>query len=203
MPADETAGVAAVAKLLARVAETPGRTVAALAAELGLRRSTTFSVAAALCASGLLERDAGGRLHPGPVAARLLLARYGLGAMAAEAETLLPVLRDDTDASASLLVYDTERAFLVARRRAPWDGGGEDVSRRIEASVCRSYAGLDARLRLVLRPNASEAEARSAAACAARVAAALAKALSKGVAVVTDHSVSQSNGARPERPSSA
>ena len=108
MPTIETAGVVAVAKLLARVADTPGRTVAALAAELGLGRSTAFCVAASLDASGLLERDAGGGLHPGPIAARLLLARYGFGAMAAEAETLLPVLRDDTDASVSLLVCDEE-----------------------------------------------------------------------------------------------
>jgi len=177
MPADETAGVAAVAKLLARVAETPGRTVAALAAELGLRRSTAFSVAAILDASGLLERDAGGRLHPGPVAARLLLARYGFGAMADMAETLLPVLRDDTDASASLLVSSRERTFLLARRRAAWDGGSESVSRRIEAPVGRSPSGFAARLSLVLRPKASEAEARSAAACMAQVAAALAKTL--------------------------
>jgi IclR helix-turn-helix domain len=179
MPANETAGVAAVAKLLAGVAETPGRTVAALAAELRLRRSTAFSVAASLEASGLLERDAGGGLHPGPIAARLLLARYGFGAMASEAEALLPVLRDDTDASVSLLVCDKERVFPAARRRASWDRGSDGVSRRIEASVGRSCAGLVARLSLVLRPNASEAEARSAAACAARVAATLAKALER------------------------
>jgi hypothetical protein len=179
MPTVETAGIAAVAKLLARVANTPGRTVAALAAELGLRRSTAFSVAASLDASGLLERDAGGALHPGPIAARLLLARYGFGAMATEAETLLPVLRDDTDASVSLLVCDEERVFRTASRLASWDRGSDGVSRRIEAPVGRSCAGLVARLNLVLRPNASEAEARSAAACADRVAAALAKALKR------------------------
>ncbi|MBV8796742.1 MAG: MarR family transcriptional regulator [Hyphomicrobiales bacterium] len=177
MPADETAGVAAVAKLLARVAERPGRTVAALAAELGVRRSTAFAVAASLDASGLLERDASGGLHPGPAAARLLLARYGFGAMAPIVETLLPVLRDDTDASVSLIVYKKERDFLAAHRRASWDRGSDGVSRRIEAAVGRSASGCVARLSLALRPNASEAEARSAAACAARVAAALAMAL--------------------------
>ncbi|HEY1779115.1 MAG TPA: helix-turn-helix domain-containing protein [Roseiarcus sp.] len=192
MPADETAGVAAVAKLLARVAETPGRTVAALAAELGLRRSTAFAVAAILDASGLLERDAGRRLHPGPITARLRLARYGFGAMADKAETLMPVLRDDTDASASLFVSDTERTFLVVRRRAVWDGGGESVSRRIEAPVGRSPAGFAARLSLVLRPKASEAEARSAAACMGQVAAALAKTL-EGKAAPTVRRASRSS----------
>ena len=179
MPANETAGVAAVAKLLARVAETPGRTVAALAAELGLRRSTAFCVAASLDGSGLVERDTGGGLHPGPVAARLLLACYGFGAMASEAETLLSVLRDDTDASVSLLVRDRKRVFPVALRRASWDRGSDGASRRVEAPVSHSGAGFVARLSLLLRPNASEAEARSAAACAARVAAALAEALDK------------------------
>jgi DNA-binding IclR family transcriptional regulator len=179
MPTDETAGVAAVAKLLARAAETPGRTVAALAGELGLRRSTAFSVAALLGASGLLERDADGGLHPGPIAMRLLLARYGFGSMATEAETLLPVLRDNIDASVSLLVYDKERAFLAVHRRASWDAGSENVSKRIEVPVGRSTSGFAARLSFVLRPNASETEARSAAACAARVAATLADALER------------------------
>ena len=177
MPADETAGVATVAKLLIGVAETPGRTIAELAVQSGLRRSTAFGVAALLDASGLLERDAVGRLHPGPVAARLFLGRYGFGAMAAAAETLLPVLRDDTDASVSLLVCDKERVIVAASRRASWDGGADSVARQIGAPVARSALGFVARLLLVLRPNASDAEARSAAACAARVAARLGKAL--------------------------
>ena len=170
MPADKTASVAAVAKLLARVAETPGRTVAALAAELGLQRSTAFSVAASLDATGLLERDASGGLHPGPIATRLLLAPYGFGAMAAQAETetLLPVLRDDTDASVSLLICDKERVF-PARLQANLLGPRN--RRRFEAD--RSVGGP---LR-VLRPNAGETEARFVAACGARVAATLAKAL--------------------------
>ena len=100
--------------------------------------------------------------------------------MADNAETLLPVLRDDTDASASLLVGDKERTLLVARRRAAWDGGSESVSRRIEAPVGRSPSGFAARLSLVLRPKASEAEARSAAACMGQVAAALASTLEGG-----------------------
>jgi DNA-binding IclR family transcriptional regulator len=175
MPADETTGVAATAKLLARVAAAPGRTVAELAAELGIRRSTAFSVAATLDRSGLLERDAGGRLHPGPAAARLALARFGFGAMADAAEALLPVLRDDTDASVSLLLSDGTNAFVAARRRAPWDSGGEVGSRLIEEPIGRRSASrCSATLRLALRPNAGEVEARSASACITRVAAALA-----------------------------
>ena len=177
MPADETTGVAATAKLLSRVAEAPGRTVAELAAELGIRRSTAFSVAATLDMSGLLERDARGRLHPGPAAARLALARFGFGAMVDAAEALLPVLRDDTDASVSLLLSDGTNAFVAARRRAPWDSGGEVGSRLIEAPIGRSGSRCSATLRLALRPNAGEVEARSASACIARVAAALATTL--------------------------
>ena len=105
------------------------------------------------------------------------LPATALGGWRIRPETLLPVLRDDTDASASLFVSDKERAFLVVRRRAAWDAGSESGSRRIEAPVGRSPSGFAARLSLVLRPKASEAGARFAAACMGHVAAALAKTL--------------------------
>ena len=109
--------------------------------------------------TGLLERDASGGLHPGPIAARLLLAPLRLRSDGgAGPETLLPVLRDDTDASVSLLVSDKERAFLGAPTGAPPGARGSDGgSRRIEAPVGRSPSGFAARLSLVLRPKASEA----------------------------------------------
>ncbi len=173
MPADETAGVAAVAKLLARVAEEPGRTVAELAAELDLSRSTAFAVVATLDASALVERDAAGRLRPGPEAGRLFLARYGFGSLAEPAEALMPVLRDDTDASVSLVISDGSSAFVALRRRAPWDRGAAAASRLIEASLGHSGSGYSAILSLTFRPRAGEAEIRAARACLMRVAAAL------------------------------
>lgn len=178
MPArDETAGVAAVARMLARLAEDRPRTVAELASALGLSRSTAFAVAAELGAAGLIERDAGGVLSPGPAAARLALARYGFGAMAEACESLIPALRDDTDASVALLLSDGETTTVAAQRRAPWYQEGGRRPRQITAEIGRSASGRTATLRLSLRPNASETEVRSAGACLDRVTAALAASL--------------------------
>ncbi|SHO65957.1 transcriptional regulator, IclR family [Pseudoxanthobacter soli DSM 19599] len=188
MPArDETAGVAAVARILVALADGRPQTVAELAGAAGLSRSTAFAVAAELDAAGLIERDAGGVLAPGPAAARLALARFGLGAMAAACESLIPVLRDDTDASVALLLCDGDKTFVVTERRAPWDREGgrpprqiaTDIGRSAGSHVSQGYAARSyaATLRLSLRPNAGEAEVRSAAACLDRVAAALAASL--------------------------
>ncbi len=181
MPArDETAGVAAVAQILVALADGRPQTVAELAGTAGLSRSTAFAVAAELDAAGLIERDADGVLAPGPTAARLALAPFGLGAMAAACESLIPVLRDDTDASVALLLTDGENARVVTERRAPWDREGGRAPRHIAAEVGRTAEGHAATLRLSLRPNAGEAEVRSATACLDRVAAALAATLRFG-----------------------
>jgi hypothetical protein len=175
MQTHETAGVLAVARMLAHTGEAPGRTVTELAAELGIRRSTAFSVAGALDATGLVQRDARGRLYPGPGAGRLFLARYGFGDIVGRAEALLSVLRDDTDSSVSLVISDGNTAFVAASRRAPWDGAGSAAPHLIEAQVCGSTSGFSATLRLALRPKTTEAEIRAASACLDRVVAALAR----------------------------
>lgn len=179
---DETAGVAAVARMLAGLADNPPGTVAELAAALGLSRSTAFAVAAELDSAGLVERDARGVLSPGPAAARLALARFGFGAMAVACESLIPVLRDDTDASVALILSDGENTFVAAQRRAPWDQDGMRVPRHVVADIGRSGGGYAATLRLSLRPNAGEAEIRSASACLNRVASALAAKLHEDAA---------------------
>jgi hypothetical protein len=174
---DETAGVAAVARILSRLADAPGGSVAELATELGIGRSTAFAVAAELDAAGLVERDAGGVLMPGVAGGRLGLARFGFGGIAAGVEALLPILRDDTDASAFLVLRDDESEFIAATRRAPWDSGGERPHRLIETIISRSELGFTCALRLGLRPNASEGEVRSATACLERVTTVLQEAL--------------------------
>ncbi|MBN8997876.1 MAG: MarR family transcriptional regulator [Rhizobiales bacterium] len=174
--ADENAGVVAVARLLARLAGQPGATLAALAAELEIARSTAFAVADELEAADFIERDARGIVSPGAAAARLGLARFGFGMLAAPAGALLPVLRDDTDASAQMVVAAPDGEAIAFERRAAWDGGADDAMRTIEAPVARSARGHECRLRLRLRPNATEAEIRSASACLQRVAAALGQA---------------------------
>lgn len=170
---DETAGVAAVARILARLADEPGGTVTELAAELGIGRSTAFAVVAELDSASLVERDAGGVLMPGIASAQIGLARFGFGWTAGVVEALLPILRDDTDASAFLVLRDGGGEFIAAMRRAPWDSGGERPSRLVETTIGHSALGFACVLQLGLRPNASESETRSASACLARVAEAL------------------------------
>jgi hypothetical protein len=179
MRADETIGVAAVARLLRRLCEAREASVAEQAKELGIRRSTAFAVAARLDATGLAERDGKGRLCAGPAATRLGLAYYGFGAMADAAEALLPVLRDDTDTCVSLIVSKGTSEFEVARRGAAWAPEADAGVNRIEAPIARSTAGYFAVLRLSPRPTASATELRSAAACALRVAAALVATLNR------------------------
>jgi DNA-binding IclR family transcriptional regulator len=175
--ADETIGVSAVARLLRRLSEAGEATVAEQAKELGIRRSTAFLVVAGLEAAGLAERDSRGRLLAGPASTRLGLAYYGFGAMAAAAEALLPVLRDDTDTCVSLIVSKGTSEFEVARRGAAWARDVDTEVNRIEAPVARSSPGYSAILRLSPRPTATATELRAAAACAGRVAATLAAAL--------------------------
>ncbi|MCX5512896.1 hypothetical protein C3941_02595 [Kaistia algarum] len=176
---DETAGIAAVARMLSRLADAPGGSVAELATELGIGRSTAFAVVAELDAAGLVERDAGGVLMPGIAGGRLGLARFGFGGIATGVEALLPILRDDTDASAFLVLRDDDSELIVATRRAPWDSGGESPPRLVETTIGRSGLGFTCALRLGLRPNASEGEVRSATACLERVAACLSSELMK------------------------
>jgi IclR helix-turn-helix domain len=177
MRADETIGVAVVARLLRRLGEAPEATVAEQARALGICRSTAFVVVAGLEAIGLAERDSRGRLRAGPAATRLGLAYYAFGAIADAAEALLPVLRDDTDTCVSLIVSKGTSEFEAARRRATWARDADAEVNRIEAPIARSNAGYSAVLRLSPRPTATATELRSANACAVRVAAALIVAL--------------------------
>jgi DNA-binding IclR family transcriptional regulator len=177
MPADETVGVAAAARLLRSLCEAREATVAERAKALSIRRSTAFVVAAGLEAIGLAERDSRGRLRAGPATTRLGLAYYGFGAMSDAAEALLPVLRDDTGACVSLIVSDGKKEFEAARRRAAWARDADAGIRWIEAPIAQSAAGYSAILRLSPRATATATELRSANACAARVAAALAATL--------------------------
>jgi hypothetical protein len=177
MPADETVGVAAAARLLRCLCEAREATVAEQAKALGIRRSTAFVVAAGLEATGLTERDSRGRLRAGPATTRLGLAYYGFGAMSDAAEALLPVLRDDTDTCVSLIVSNGKNEFEAARRRPAWARDADAGVNRIEAPIARSATGYSAVLRLSPRPTATATKLRSANACAALVAAALAATL--------------------------
>ncbi len=147
MSADETIGVAAAARLLRCLCETRrGDRKRSTRRRSAFVRSTAFVVAAGLEAMGLVERDSRGRLRAGPAATRLGLAYYGFGAMADAAEALLPVLRDDTDTSVSLIVSKGTSEFEAARRRATWardaDAGGQSDRGAHRAIERRLFGGL-------------------------------------------------------------
>jgi len=182
--ASEASGVALIGRMLACLAEAPGRTVSALAQALLIPRSTAFELVRGLEAAGLAERDAGGYVHVERESSRLGFASLGLGRLLGPAEALIPILRDDTDATASLLVRCGEQSRVLLRRRAPWDtaqeGAQEGVRLPVLDAALETRVGPPVFVRLQLRPHAGEAERASAAASLARTAEALSHALSIG-----------------------
>lgn len=153
----EGSGVAVLARILATLADGEPSTGAALARRLGTARSTTFDVLRRLEQAGFVERDARGLIAPGPAGARLGFALFGLAAIEAAAEALLPVLRDDTEATAELLVRTAEgEIVLVQRQAAP--GGAERGTAEAVLAMPLAAGRPDAILRLrTCRPvSASE-----------------------------------------------
>jgi len=167
----ETAGVALIADLLAHLATGGGAAAAGFAKQVGAARSTAYQAIEKLEQSGFVERDARGNLAPGANAARLGLASLGLAAVLSAAEALLPALRNDADATVSLVSVAAGMEIVLMRRGASWDtraGAGKEL----EAAVAET-----ARLRLRLRPRANEAERRGAKFSLERTAEALRRAL--------------------------
>ena len=169
--ADESGGVALLARILDAVSQGEDWTVPSLARALGAARTTTYEVVRQLDAAGFLDRSAAGRITPGPAGAALGFAARGLGGLAGAAEALLPVLRDDTDASVDLLCGRDGTPVVLMRRLAPAPPAGESAAQVLEARIGRSAAWL----RLSLRPAAAPTERRAAQACLKAVADALSR----------------------------
>lgn len=171
--AAETAGVALIADLLAHLAAGGGANAAGFARKAGAARSTAYQAIERLEQAGLVERDARGNLAPGARAARLGLASLGLASLASAAEALLPALRNDADATVSLVSIAEGTEIVLMRRAANWDTR-EGAGKELETAVVEK-----ARLRLRLRPRASEAERRDAKLCLECTAQALRRAIAQ------------------------
>jgi hypothetical protein len=166
----ESAGVALIADLLARLAG-DSFNAATFARQTGAARSSVYDAVARLEIAGFLERDSQGGLTPGVNAARLGLASLRLAALAPAAEALLPALRDETDATVSLVSIADGAEVPLMRRIASWDRESA-AGREMEANIAAAVS-----LRIRLRPRISETERRFARACLERVATALRDAL--------------------------
>jgi DNA-binding IclR family transcriptional regulator len=163
-----TTGVGVLARLINRLGSGEPMTAAGFATREGFARSTVFDVTRRMEDAGLLQRDLGGTLMPGPALMRLALAEHGLATLHGPAEALLTQLRDETHATARLVAADgTVLLTLTAR-------SGDSEGAMLEAAV-----GGGARLTLQLRPNTGRAERDDAQARLARVALTLTDHLSK------------------------
>ncbi|HLJ72676.1 MAG TPA: helix-turn-helix domain-containing protein [Roseiarcus sp.] len=169
----ETAGVALIADLLAHLATGGGAAAAGFAKQVGAARSTVYQAIERLEQTGFVERDARGVLAPGANAARLGLASLGLAALLPAAEALLPALRNEADATVSLMSDAQGTEIVLMRRAARWDTR-ESAGKELEAAIAEK-----ARLRLRLRPRAGEIERRAARLCLDRTAEALRRALAE------------------------
>lgn len=151
-----SAGVRVMARLLRRAAEAPD-SLAVIAVEESLPRSTLFEVAARLEAAGLLQREAG-RLVPGPAALRLAFAAHGLAGLSGPAEAILRQLQNETGGEVALLGDGGEVLRLALRRDAAREG----------ATLSLPIGDGGARVEVGLPPNVARAERLLAAAALAR-----------------------------------
>ncbi len=156
-------GVALVGRILGRAASGEPCKAADLARELDAARTTIFSVLHDLEAAGLVDRDARGLVSPGAVSGALGFACFGLGSLAGAVEALLPVLRDETDARAQLVVREAGQDIVLAQRSpAGWaplgsiEGRGTDI---LQAELNVERRGVILRLHLGMHLGALEREA--------------------------------------------
>jgi DNA-binding IclR family transcriptional regulator len=169
----DVSGAALVGRVLEQVATGATCRASELAVRLGAARTSVFDAVAQLEAAGFVERDARGGIWPGPAAAKLGYAAFGLAPIAGAVEALLPLLRDDTDARAEIVVAAEEEALVLAHR-SPAGRSSEALGETVEAQVGAPAA---ARVRLRLRKGASQLEVRSARRSAQAVADALSELL--------------------------
>jgi DNA-binding IclR family transcriptional regulator len=102
MSVNDTAGVSAMAAILATLAEHDRQTVSQLCARREIPRSTAFQIVDKLLSAGFLSKAGQGRLTLGPEAVRLGYARSELAELAGPAEALISWLRSETGTDVSL-----------------------------------------------------------------------------------------------------
>jgi len=111
MSQSETAGVAALGRILARLSQGEPVSVVELVASEGLARSTAFAVVKRMEAVQLVAKRHDGTLVPGSAAGEFAYAAFGLAPLHGRAEALLGWLRDETNAGVELRGFDG-RSYL-------------------------------------------------------------------------------------------
>lgn len=152
----ETAGIAAFSRIFSSVAEGDVQSVASLIESQGIVRSTAFDVVKRMEAAGLIARQTDGRLIPGAAAGVFAFAGVHLGPLFGPAQTLLPWLREKTNASIALLASDGASLTTLLSYPAKWDRGKPAGAPLI--MPIKAHNAEVARLRVALPPGASAEE---------------------------------------------
>lgn len=154
----ESAGIAAFSRIFARIADGGIDGVASLVESEGIVRSTAFDIVKRMEAADLLTRQTDGRLMPGSVAGEFAYAGFHLAPLFGPARTLLPWLREKTNASVTLLASDGASLTTLLTYPARWDRG-KPLATPFVASI-RLHGAEVGRLRLSLAPATETDEAQ-------------------------------------------
>ena len=111
----ETAGVAALGRILCRLSSGETPTVTTLVAEDKIARSTAFAVVRRMAEAGLVGKRASGQLTAGKAAAAYVYAAHHLGPLQGRAEPILGWLRDETNAGVELQAFDGANCQTLVR----------------------------------------------------------------------------------------
>lgn len=154
----ETAGIAAFSRIFSSVAEGDVENVASLIESQGIVRSTAFDVVKRMEAAGLIAKQMDGRLMPGVTAGVFAYAGVHLGPLFGPAQTLLPWLREKTNASIALLASDGASLTTLLNYPAKWDKG-KPIGTPLIVPI-KAHNVEVARLRVSPPPGASAEETR-------------------------------------------
>lgn len=158
MSVRETTGVAGVARILATLSDGKARSVAELAAEQGLSRSTAFDLARRLLQAKLVARDAARKLTIGHRFIAFGFSRFGLARLHGPGEAILAWLRDHCDATVRLTCADRGERMVLAVLSGAWAKSAAHRAATMSFAVCDENGAEAARLELVCRPNSSRPE---------------------------------------------
>ena len=153
MSVRDTTGVSGLVRVLARLAGGSPWSVAELARDEGLSRSSAFALARRLEAAPLVARDLEGKLIAGPQAIALAYARFGLAQLYGPAEAVLRWLRDHGAATAKL-TCDGDRLTLLSFTA----DGAKPAGATFSHANCDENGGAAARLEVVCRRDIAAPE---------------------------------------------
>ena len=159
MSVRDTTGVSGLVRILGRLADGRPRSVAELAGEERLSRSSAFGLARRLEAAQLVARDASGRLIAGPQAIALAYGRFGLSRLHGPAEAVLRWLRDHGAAATKLTCdADGDRLTLLSFGADGAKPCAIDAEPTSSFAICDAEGGEAARLEVLCRTAATASE---------------------------------------------